>query len=139
MKLNRLPDWDRRLACVTEKHIGMPAEWGVCDCLLTAADAIEAVTGKDLASSIRGTYSDQLGALRAMRRRKCKTVEEVFAKRFPAIGPLSAWRGDVGVIDINGVLSAGYFTEYGFAVKADHGLVFRPMTDVARAFQIGGR
>lgn len=47
--------------------------------------------------------------------------------------------GDVGVIEINGVLSAGYFTEYGFAVKADHGLVFRPMTDVARAFQIGGR
>lgn len=139
MKLDRLPDWDRRLACVTEKHISMPAVWGECDCLLTAADAIAAVTGRDVAKAIRGTYSDQNGALRAMRRRKCKTVLDVFAKRFVEIGSLSAWRGDVGVVEIDGILSCGYFTEYGFAVKADHGLVFRPLTDVVHAFQIGAR
>ncbi|MBX8827265.1 hypothetical protein [Ochrobactrum sp. SFR4] len=139
MTLIRLTDWDRRLTGVTEKHIGLPMVWGESDCLLTVADAIEAITGKDFAEKIRGTYSDEQGAARAMRRRKCATVEDVLARRFPETGRFSAMRGDVGIVEIEGVITAGYVTEYGFAVRGESGLQFLPLTQIKRAFAIGER
>ena len=66
----------------------MPGTWGVADCLLTVADAVEAVTGVDLAAKVRGTYSSELGAAKLMRRRKCADVEAVLAKLFPPVGRL---------------------------------------------------
>jgi hypothetical protein len=135
--LTRLPDWDRRLARVTEKHMALPGVWGESDCLLTVADAIEAVTGKDLAVRIRGKYSSEIGAAKLMRRRGCANVEEVLAKRFPPVGRLLAKRGDVGTVERQGVLAAGYITEYGMAVKTERGLEFVPQTDIRSAYQVG--
>lgn len=42
----------------------MPFAWGVNDCCLFAADAVLALTGKDVAADVRGSYSDALGAAR---------------------------------------------------------------------------
>ena len=135
--LTRLPDWDRRLARVTEKHLASPAVWGESDCLMTVADAIEAVTGLDPAARIRGKYSSELGAAKLMRRRGCSTVEMVFDKLFHPVGRLLAQRGDVGTVERGGVIAAGYVTEYGFAVRTDRGLEFLPQTDIRSAFKIG--
>ncbi len=137
LKLTRLPDWERRLARVVERHLDTPAEWGVSDCLLTVADVVEAVTGTDPAANERGTYSTEAGAAKVMRRRKCADVEAVLAKLFPPVGRLSASRGDVGVIDRDGELVAGFVTERGFAVKDEAGLVFFPQTAIRSAFKVG--
>ncbi|CAI2935009.1 DUF6950 family protein [Aminobacter niigataensis] len=137
LKLQRLPDWERRLALVVEHHLDMPGEWGVADCLLTVADVIEAMTGIDPAARVRGTYSSEIGAAKVMRRRKCADVEAVLAKLFPPVGRLSASRGDAGVIERDGMLAAGIITERGFAVKVETGLVFYPQTAIKTAFKVG--
>lgn len=137
LKLNRLPDWERRLALVTERHLDTPGAWGVADCLLTVADAVDAVTGTDPAAKIRGTYSSELGAAKLMRRRKCTDVEAVLAKLFAPVGRLMAQRGDVGVVERDGELAAGFITERGLAVKVETGLTFYPQTEIKSAFKVG--
>lgn len=139
MQLTRLPDWDRRLARVTEHHMSLPGEWGVSDCLLTAGDAIEAVTGTDLLAPFRGRYKTEAGAARLMRRNGCETVDDVFRAFFALepVGRLMAQRGDAGTIMQGDVLTAGYVTEQGFASKGPAGLIFSPVTGIVAAFKVG--
>lgn len=137
LKLTRLPDWDRRLARATERHMSTPMQWGESDCLLTVADAIEAVTGIDPAAKIRGKYSSEIGAAKLMRRRKANDVEQVLERLFAPVGRLMAQRGDVCVVEREGVLCAGYVTEYGVAVKSERGLDFIQQTEIKTAFKVG--
>lgn len=58
----RLPDWQPRLAQLVTQRMRHPLQWGVHDCCLWAADAVQAVTGTDLAAGLRGTYSTQAEA-----------------------------------------------------------------------------
>jgi hypothetical protein len=141
MNLTRLPDWERRLVAVTRQHIAMPGVWGVSDCLLTAADSIEAVTGHDLLAPWRGRYRTEKGAARLMRREGCHDVDDVFRAFFalPPVGRLSAQRGDVGTILQGGQLTAGFVTGEGFAAKGERGLIFHPVTAIVAAFRIGER
>lgn len=136
----RSEDWDRRLARVTEKHMRLSGEWGVSDCLMTAMDAVEAVTGEDPAAKVRGTYSTEQGAAKLLRRRKAENVEQMLAKLFPQLpSAFSAHRGDLAVVERNGVLSAGYVCEYGVAVKTETGLAFVDITEIRSAYQVGAR
>lgn len=137
--MTRLPDWDRRLALVTEKHMRLPGEWGVSDCLLTAADAIEAVTGNDVMAKWRGRYKTETGAARMLRREGCETVDDAMRLVFglKPKGRLMAQRGDVGTMMRGDEIVAGYFCEHGFAAKGEGGLVFHPVTDVLAAYEVG--
>ncbi|MBN9243933.1 MAG: hypothetical protein J0I98_14170 [Mesorhizobium sp.] len=135
----RVSDWDRRLARVTEKHLSLPGEWGVSDCLLTAADAFEAVTGIDYAAAIRGKYSTEQGAAKLLRRRKCKTVEDALARLFPPTPVLLARRGDAATVERDGTIYSGYVCEYGISMKTLAGLTFVPVTEARSAFQVGAR
>lgn len=138
--LPRLEDWDRRLARVTEKHLRLAGEWGVSDCLMTAMDAVEAVTGVDPAAKVRGTYATEQGAAKLLRRRKVETVEQMLAKLFPPLpSAFMALRGDLTVVERNGVLSAGYVCEYGVAVKTETGIAFVDLTEIRSAYQVGAR
>lgn len=136
-KLERLENWDQRLALVTARLIRTPSVWGESDCLLKVCDAIEAVTGEDLAADIRGQYSTEAGAARLMRKRKAKNVEDVLAQFFEPVGRLLAQRGDVFAIEEDGQIAAGYITEYGAAVATPHGLAFRPQMAIKTAFKVG--
>lgn len=137
LKLTRLPDWERRLAHVVERHLETPGVWGVADCLLTVADAVEAVTGVDPAAKVRGKYSSEIGAAKALRQRKFADVEAALASLFPPVGRLMAQRGDVGVVERDGELAAGFITERGLAVKIETGLAFYPQTEIKSAFKVG--
>lgn len=64
----RLPDWQTRLAALCEARQATPFAWGVHDCCLWAADAVQAVTGRDLAAPWRGTYADEKAAARLLHR-----------------------------------------------------------------------
>lgn len=136
-KLTRLPDWERRLAAVVEHHLDTPGEWGISDCLLTVMDAVEAVTGVDPAAKVRGKYSTELGAVRTLRRRKLADVEAALASLFPPVGRLMAQRGDVGIVERDGEVAAGFITERGLAVKIETGLTFYPQTEIKTAFKVG--
>jgi hypothetical protein len=49
------------------KRPGPAFAWGRHDCFLWAADAVHALTGRDPAADLRGTYSTARGALRRLR------------------------------------------------------------------------
>lgn len=62
----RLPDWDARLGELIASRRGSPHDWGHNDCVMWAADAVLAVTGRDIAAHVRGTYRGEAGAARML-------------------------------------------------------------------------
>lgn len=133
----RHPEWEKRLVAVTEAHMNTPLVWGKSDCLLTVADAVEAATGDDPAKDIRGKYKGKTGAYRLIKSRGFDSLIAILADRFEEIPASLAQRGDVGIfVNENGDQTAGYFCEYGFAVKGEDGLRFLPRTMAERAFKV---
>lgn len=133
----RHPEWEKRLVKVTEAHIDTPLVWGQSDCLLTVADAVAAVLGDDPGAEIRGKYKTKTGAYRLIKSKGFDSLTAVLADRFEDVPVAMAQRGDVGVyVNDNGDQTAGYFCEYGFAVKGDDGLRFIPRTMAERAFKV---
>lgn len=135
----RVPSWDRALEDLATAHVSISPEWGVSDCLMTAADAIKAVTGEDPLSQFRGKYKTEAGAARKMRANDCETVKDVLETylQLEPVNRLSARRGDVGVMLINDEYVAGFICGSGFAVKQPHGLTFFPVTDIEQAYKVG--
>lgn len=65
--MTRGKDWAEKLfgefvpSCGTK-----PFTWGEFDCCLFVADAVKVQTGTDMAETVRGTYTDGLGAARML-------------------------------------------------------------------------
>jgi len=135
----RVPGWDRALEDIATAHVSITPEWGVSDCLMTAADAIEAVTGENPLAVFRGKYKTEAGAARKMRANGCENVRDVFDTylQLEPVNRLSARRGDVGVMLINDEYVAGFICGSGFAVKQPHGLTFFPVTEIEQAYKVG--
>ncbi|KAB2781271.1 DUF6950 family protein [Brucella anthropi] len=117
---------------ITEAHLNAPMVWGQSDCILTAADAVEAVLGDDPAKDIRGKYKSKAAAYRLIKQRGFISVAEALSGLFEEIPVALAQRGDLGVYEN----TAGYFCEYGFAVKGEDGLRFLPRTMAEKAFKV---
>lgn len=137
--LDRPSGWDRQLEDVASAHVTIVPEWGRSDCLMTVADAIKAVVGIDPLKQFRGKYKTEAGAARKMRQNGCDSVRDVFETflQLEPVNRLSARRGDVGVMIINGEYCAGFVCSLGFAVKQPHGLSFFPVTDIEQAYKVG--
>lgn len=145
MKLERLPDWDRRLPRVIEQHRDADGAWGTSDCWMLAMDAVEAVTGERVLPALR-RYRSEAGGYRLFAKHGYATVEEALASAFPSVGILSAQRGDLGTIERDGVISCGVFDADGLAVKTLFGdgktvarseLRHFPVTQARAAFKVG--
>jgi hypothetical protein len=135
----RVSGWDRAVEEVATRHLSIAPEWGVSDCLMATGDAILAVTGIDPFKAFRGRYKTEAGAAKKMRQNGCANVRDVF-EIFLGLEPvnrLSARRGDVGVVTINGEYVAGFVCGSGFAIKQPHGLSFLPVTDIEQAYKVG--
>jgi hypothetical protein len=139
LELTRLPDWDRRLARMVSEIGTAPGIWGQSDCLLTAAAGVEAVTGVDIMRPWRGRYKSEAGAARLMRKEGCTDVEDVFRDFFglPEIGRLMAQRGDVGVVDQDGMICAGFVCDLGFLARTETGRIILPQSAIKTAFKVG--
>jgi len=133
--MGRVPDWETKLNAVIERHMALPSEFGVSDCYLIPAEAFEAVTGEKLYSGVR--YKTEAGAGKQLRKRGFETVEDAFRARLPEVGRLMAQRGDLGVVERDGVISGGVFTTIGFATRGERSVVFLPVTEVKAAFRVG--
>lgn len=150
--MTRHPDWEDRLNAVVAKHQAMPGEWGKSDCWALTMDAIEAVQGKRILSKL-SRYKSEAAGYRVFAKAGFKTVEEALASVLEPVPVLMAQRGDVGVIERDGVISSGVFTSAGFAVRTIYGrtetvgskrvetitgydLQFLPITAVRQAFQV---
>lgn len=133
MSLKRRHDWPERLIEFIESRRRMPFEWGRNDCALFAADAVEAMTGEDLAKKWRG-YKSERGALRRIKRAGgMRRLAEGLPER-----PVGyAQRGDVVLVEVEGRDTFGIVVGNGtWCAPGHNGLVFRPMSEVMTVFEI---
>lgn len=112
--MKRKDTWPEALHDFIESRKATPFTWGVNDCCLFVADAIEAMTGDDPASEFRGRYADEAGALEAI-----KTVcgGENTADAITYVAKQNEWeplqtvllaqRGDLVTIDTGVGIAAG--------------------------------
>ncbi|OBQ72401.1 DUF6950 family protein [Mesorhizobium loti] len=137
LQLTRLPDWDRRLARLVPAIAATPGVWGQSDCLLTVMDVVAEITGFDPAADIRGKYKTEAGAARILRKRGFDDVEMALASLFAPVGRLMAQRGDVGVVDQDGQLCAGFMCDRGFMARTETGVFILPQSAIKTAFKVG--
>lgn len=98
--MQRLHDWQTRFAEFARGRRSQPFGWGVNDCCLFAADAVQAITGEDPARELRG-YTTALQAARIV-----KAHGDLKALASSVLGesvsPLMANVGDVVLVDVLG-------------------------------------
>lgn len=131
--MNRRHDWPEQLAQFIDERRHAPFAWGTNDCALFAADAIERMTGVDLAKHLRG-YKTERGALGKIR--KVGGLRN-FAQDLTDKHPGMAQRGDVVLANMEGRETFGVVVGGGvYAAPGPDGLVFRPMSEAVAAFGV---
>ena len=117
--MQRRPDWQSAFDEFLSANRDTPFVWGRWDCCLFVADAIQTITGEDLAIGLRATYSSLREARWILRARYgSASIERSVARLFsvaaiPEIAPRLANRGDpviarsgrdfqIGVMGLNG-------------------------------------
>lgn len=96
-KRSRLPDWQARLETLVADRLNKPFARGERDCVMWAADVVEAVTGSDPARAFRGAYGTDEQAL-ALYRRLRGLARQCAAALGDEIDPRLAGPGDVGLV-----------------------------------------
>jgi hypothetical protein len=98
--------------------------WGVCDCVLFAADWCVKLTGKDPVASIRGRYSDKAAAYIIMRDEFQNEPEKQVDLFFERVEPNYTQKGDVALCDLDGKRTFGIVGARGFVFfKMSKGIV----------------
>lgn len=134
--MTRSKDWPSRFARLVSEARGRPFAWGTHDCCLWAADAVEALTGRDLAARWRGAYMSELGAFRIVF--ALGGLPAIAALAGPEIPVGLAVQGDIGLVHWpDGVVSLGVAAGGPrWLVVGDSGLV--TLEDAAeRAWGVG--
>ena len=137
MQQTRLPDWPERLAALLQQRLRAAFAWGTNDCALFAADGVQALTGFDPASHLRGQYHDEAGAqaVLAAEGGLRGLVEALLGQ--PMDNPALAQRGDLVCVVVQGAEMLGVVTGAGqWAAPGKRGLVYRPMAEVALAWRV---
>ena len=134
--MQRLEGWEDRMLAVVAAHQARPYEAGRSDCFVMAMECVEAVTGERPFADV--SYSTDLGAARALRRRGFADLGEAMASLFPAVPRAFAHRGDIALIPVEagfgvalGVVCAG-----GIAWRSSE-LVVLPMTAASGFVAVG--
>lgn len=130
-------DWSIRLNHMVNNNKERPFKWGSWDCCLFAAEAVKAMTGEDLASDLRGRYRTELGALRAIKKVGCNSIEELLDSRLNTETPrLLACRGDVALVDRPGGDAAGIIYGAGILVVTREGMQQIPLSLAKKVWSV---
>lgn len=95
----RRSDWEQRLHAYLVENRGAVFAWGITDCALFAAGAVEAMTGDDPAAAYRGKYRTAAGSAKALVKFGAGTLEATIDAAFEPIGRAFARRGDLVMYD----------------------------------------
>ena len=102
--MTRFYDWPTRLEIYLHANADRRFRYGDWDCCLFVADAIEAMTGTDIAADFIGRYRNRAQAFQVASRlgigQSVQSIAESVAARagMREVGPLSAGRGDMALI-----------------------------------------
>ncbi len=93
-------DWEMRLHEFIESRKGSAFAWGSNDCCLFAADAVEAMTGVDLAANFRGKYDSEASCVKMVSELGYASIEDLIRKELASwqlqpMRPVQAHRGDL--------------------------------------------
>jgi len=145
-KLKRSPTWlTRELATFLKDHVNARFVWGTLDCCLFTADAIQAMTGVDIASDFRGKYTDQASAFALIKTvTGGSTVADAAAYCAAKYGltewkhPLQAQRGDLVAVTNGTDLIAGVVDLSGRFVAAlgESGIIRISIRNITRAWHV---
>lgn len=138
--MKRLDQWPEALNALVQSRQNAPFVWGTHDCCLFACDAVQAITGVDLAENIRGHYSSKVGAARMIKRMggTVETLAERVCAAFqlPEIPLPKAGRGCLLLLDTPEGPSMGVCIGPVGAFAGPSGLVFRRVGHCRRAWQV---
>ena len=131
-------DWRSSLSEYLESKRNDYFKYGVNDCALFAAGAIEAMTGEDIAKEYRGKYSTYIGGLRKVRVDGYKFHYSIFEDKLTEIPVSFASFGDIGFYktELDGVYSVGVVLGHKSAVITDTGFSLIDTTDLYKTFRI---
>lgn len=115
----RIEGWEKQLSNYFETVKDMPFEWGTCDCLIFASDAVYICTGIDPMSKkkksdpypVRGAYTTKDEARELIKSYR-KPLRDIMDVRFERKNVNFAKRGDV------------VFYKNAFGVCAGRGIAF---------------
>jgi hypothetical protein len=132
-----LPDWPARLHAFVTEHRSTPYQWGEHDCLLFAAKAVHALTGKDHRKKYRGKYSSFASAYAYMKKLGHDSPESLLDKLFDEKPVGFAQRGDL-VLASDGIpaLCMGAFALSVGQEGNSEGLVRVPRRDWVKAWAV---
>ena len=134
--MKRLHDWQLRFEAFARERQSQPFCWGRNDCCLFAADAVLAITGRDLAKRQRGTYSTASQALRRLRARK--GVAGIATRLLGApVPPLMARVGDLVLIEMDGMPALGVCNGTSLIGPGPDGIVAFGMGHAKAAWRVG--
>jgi hypothetical protein len=146
MALQRTTHWaTRELDSFLRDHRHTPFAWGLNDCCLFAANAIQAFTGTDIAADFRGKYTDEASAFALIKSvTGSSTVADAVAWCAEKHGllewptPRYAQRGDLLVMENGGAQIAGVLHlsgRHGISMAQD-GPVRLPLSAIVRAWHV---
>ena len=120
------------LADYIDRVAGRRFQWGINDCLIMVAGAVELMTGVDHAEGFRGRYRSLSEAKKLIGTTPLRFV----AARLEAIEPVRAVDGDVGAVKQGKEWGFGIFIGPHLYVMTETGIGILPRTDAAEAFRV---
>lgn len=134
----KLPGWEGRLIKYLSVCAKAPFRPGRLDCGLFAGGAIEAMTGVDPSTELRGEYSTIEAAMDKLNAMGFVDHVDFAASKFEThLSPLNACRGDMAVVhDMNGFPALGIVQGENIYIMELTGIGLRPLTDAVKAFKI---
>lgn len=109
-----------------------PFQWGVNDCLIMVAGAVQLLTGVDHADGFRGKYQ----SLAEGKKLIGVTLLRFVSSRLEPIHPVHAMDGDVGAVKQGREWGFGVFIGPHIYVMTENGIGILPRTDAAKAFKV---
>lgn len=131
----KLADWEDRLTHLITEVRKVTFAWGKLDCCMWASACVEAQTGVDLGAGVRGTYSTESGARRVLR--KLGGLEALGAKVGPAVPPLMARFGDIGLVFSNGKKVAALCAGPVWLIVTSQGMLNVPLDAAINCWRTG--
>lgn len=137
IRLQRITGWEQSLFAFTKDRLRTPYAWGENDCILFAADAVEAMTGEDLAADHRGTYNGPESAARIIGRAGASDLASFVGLYLPEIPVALAGRGDIGIAEGPHGDFAAVCQGRTYIGPSANGIIHVKRAQIFRAFKVG--
>jgi hypothetical protein len=95
----RVAIWEEALSDYISSKRDEPFQYGVNDCCMFAAGAVEAMTGVDPMEEFKGTYSDLRGSIKVLKEIGEGDLETTLDNKFEEVAISYAQRGDLAFFD----------------------------------------